>query len=281
MTRDDQIARLFARLYAGGANEQQIREWAVANHVDPSSFLASHTFPKGLNLPAVIPATTGAESAASAAANTAAKSGGFWSNLKDPNKPLFGGKMGLPKLNNIRSFLQTKPVWTGGPSIAKAGTAVMGVTQGAKALKGLYENSKAEQDLDSLKNDISLQIASNPMYDMYLDASDEKTLRQMENGNLTNNWGGALEGGIKGIPQAAISALMGSMLGPAGALVGGLGSLVNSSIKGYGQDTQEAQAKLQGLYGKLRQANEEYRTMKRPSNLRTSGLQTRYFNQLY
>jgi hypothetical protein len=157
----------------------------------------------------------------------------------------------------------------------------MGVTQGVNALKGLYENSKAEQDLDSLKKDINLQIASNPMYDMYLDASDEKTLRQMKNGTLTNNWNGAIEGGVKGIPQAALSALMGSMLGPAGAVIGGLGSLINSGIKGYGQKTQESQDKLQGLYGRLRQANEEYRTMKRPSNLRTAGLQTRYFNQLY
>ena len=120
------------------------------------------------------------------------------------------------------------------------------------------------------------------MYDMYMDANDERLLRKAENGTLTNNWSGAAEGALKGIPQAGLSALMGGLTGGIpGALIGGIGSLVNSGIQGYGQGTQEAQAKLQGLYSKLRQANEEYRMMKRPSGLRSAGLSTKYFNQLY
>jgi outer membrane lipoprotein SlyB len=120
------------------------------------------------------------------------------------------------------------------------------------------------------------------MYDMYMDAGDEKTLRQMKNGTLTNGFGDAMSGVMQGIPQAALSAILGGIAGGApGAAINGIGSLVNSGISGYGKGSQEASNKLQGLYDKLKRANEDYRTMKRPSGLRQAGLSTQYFNQLY
>lgn len=197
-------------------------------------------------------------------------------------KSLLGDKIDLSGLKGLGKDIRATRLWDGGPKISTAANWGMGLYQGGKALKGLYENISNEQDLDSLKKDVNLQIASNPMYDMYMDAGDEKLLRQMKNGTLTNNWSGALEGTVKGIPQAGLTALMEGLVGGIpGALIGGLGSLGNSAIQGYGQGTQEAQAQLQGLYGRLRQANEEYRTMKRPSGLRRAGLSTQYYNQLY
>ena len=158
----------------------------------------------------------------------------------------------------------------------------MGLYQGAKALKGFYNNANLDKDYKSLKDDISVAVAGNPMYDMYLDAEDEKLLRQMNNGTLSNNMGGAVGGAIRGIPQALISALIGGAVGGAGgAAINGIGSLVNSGISGYGQETQNATNKLQGLYGRLKQAESEYKTMKRPRGLGRAGLSTQYFNQLY
>ena len=207
---------------------------------------------------------------------------GVLNNLKDPNKPLIGGNFNMPDLKGLGSSLRAKQLWEGGPKFSTAANTLSGIYQGGKALKGLYENTQKDSDLESIKNDINLQLASNPMYDMYLDANDERTLRELRNGTLNNNWAKSAEGAVKGIPQAALSALIGGFTGGVpGALIGGLGSLGNSAIQGYGQGSEETASKLQGLYGRLKQADEEYRSMKRPSGLRRAGLSTQYFNQLY
>lgn len=220
-----------------------------------------------------------------ATANTSKGAFAFLSGLRNKfgeGKSLLGNNMNLPNLKGLGKDIRATQLWNGGPTIAKSANTIGGIYQGGKALKGIYENMNNESDLKDLQKDIRLQIASNPMYDMYMDANDEKLLRKAENGTLTNNWSGAAEGALKGIPQAGLSALVGGLTGGVpGALIGGLGSLINSGIQGYGQGTQEAQDKLQGLYSRLRQANEEYRMMKRPSGLRSAGLSTKYFNQLY
>lgn len=170
----------------------------------------------------------------------------------------------------------------GGPTVATAANTIGGIYQGVNAAKGIYDNVQSDEDLRSLKNDISSSIAANPMYDMYLDASDEKLLRQMNNGTITDNVNDVGNGIVQGIPKALLQAGLGYLTGgPVGAGIGGIGSLINSGIQGYGQGNEKASSKLQGLYNKLKQAEEEYRTMRRPSGLSSAGLQTRYFNQLY
>ncbi len=199
-------------------------------------------------------------------------------NKPGSKEPLFKGSVSLPSLKGLRE----QPVWQDGPSVGGVARTGMGLYQGAKAFKGLTENAGKDSDYNSLKNDINLSIASNPMYDMYLDAADEKRLRQMRNGSLNNGMNGALEGGMKGIPQALLSALIGGVVGGgAGAAINGIGSLVNSGIQGYGNSMDKATGELQGLYSKLRQADSEYKTMKRPTGLGRAGLSTHYFNQLY
>lgn len=169
-----------------------------------------------------------------------------------------------------------------GMSLGSLANIGMGLYQGGTALKGLYDNMNSDTDLRSLKDDINLELASNPMYDTYLDAADEKLIRQVKNGSLTNNWGGAMSGALQGIPKAALTAALGYLTGGVGgAAIGGIGSLVNSGISGYGRENEQASAKLQGLYDKLRRAGEDYRTMKRPAGIRQAGLSTQYFNQLY
>ena len=199
-------------------------------------------------------------------------------NALGSNQPLFKGNVNIPSLANIRN----QQLFEGGPSLGGISRAGMGIYQGGKALKGVYDNIGKESELNSLKRDINTSIASNPMYDMYMDAKDERLLREMQNGNLTNAWGGAIEGGMKGIPQALLATLIGGVTGGwGGAAIGGLGSLVNSGIQGYGNNIAQSSDKLQGLYDRLRQAESDYRAMKRPSGLSRAGLQTQYFNQMY
>ena len=192
-----------------------------------------------------------------------------------------GPNLGFGNVKGLLKDVQNTNVMGLG-KVKTLGTGAMGLYQGGKALKGLYDNTNKDASLTSLKNDINTAIATNPMYDMYLDATDERTLREMQHGGLTNGIGGALEGGVKGIPQALLSALIGGAVGGVGgAITNGVGSLINSGIQGYGNNVDQASAKLQGLYGKLRQAESEYKTMKRPNGLGRAGLSTQYFNQLY
>lgn len=228
------------------------------------------------------PATNAATAAS--AVGTASKAGGIrdwfskYFNKLGSNQPLLKGNFKMPSFKGIRE----QQLFEGGPSIGGTARAGLGLYQGGKAVSGLIENSKKDADMTSLKNDINTAVASNPMYDMYLDASDEKTLRQMQNGGLTNAWGGAAEGAVKGIPQALLAALIGGVAGgPSGAAINGIGSLVNSGIRGYGNELDESSGKLQGLYSKLNQAESDYKTMKRPRGLGRAGLSTQYFNQLY
>lgn len=219
---------------------------------------------------------------ATAGAGAAAR---FLAGLKErigPGKSLIHSDLKLPNLGKMASNLRQTQLWENGPKISTAANTISGLYQGGKALKGIYDNTQAESDLASLKNDINSEVAWNPMYASYLTGSDEKLMRQMKNNTMTNGVGDFASGALKGLPKAAISAILGGLTGGwAGAAIGGLGSLANSGIEGYGQGVTNAQNKLQGLYGKLRQANDDYQNMRRPLGMRNAGLQTRYYNQLY
>lgn len=243
-------------------------------------------------LPAVIDLTTGGDVAGAANASTgaagvagaASKAGlaNWFSNHIGKGKSLIGGKFDIPNIGKLAKNVRQTNLWEGGPKISTAANTISGLYQGGKALKGIYDNGQLQSDLDSLKNDINSEAAWNPMYASYLSGSDEKLMRQMKNNTLTNGVGDFASGALKGIPKAALAAVLGGLTGGwAGAAIGGIGSLANSGIQGYGQGLTNSQNKLQGLYTKLRQANDEYQNMRRPLGLRNAGLQTRYYNQLY
>lgn len=275
MNISPQLQQMYQRLITSGASDSQLSEWAATNGIPPeilTQLAASNRTP---TFGAQLPSIPGGQTANSA--GLLSKFRGMFGDGKvlGPNIGNFGDLKGLVGDVQNTNLLGLGKVKT----LSQAG---MGLYQGANALKGLSENVNKGSDYNSLKNDINLSVASNPMYDMYLDAADEKRLRQMRNGSLNNGIGGAIEGGVKGIPQALLSALVGGVLGGgAGAAINGIGSLVNSGIQGYGNSMDKATGELQGLYSKLRQADSEYKTMKRPTGLGRAGLSTHYFNQLY
>jgi hypothetical protein len=192
---------------------------------------------------------------------------------------------GFSKLKEFPSqFRNWQPFGEKGPSVGNLSVGINAGVHGVKALGGLYENSKNEADYEDLRRKILAAKISNPMYDAYLDPDQENLLRKVSNGSKTSgNFGNIMSGVVEGIPNALLSAGIGAITGggPAGAIVGGLGSLINSGISGYGQGQQASISELQALYDSLRQAQADYKSMKRPANLMNAGLQTRYFNQLY
>ena len=188
----------------------------------------------------------------------------------------------LQNLNATREKLVNNPLLgQGSPSISNIANIGGGIYHGINALSGLNSNASSQKDLESLKRDITL-ATTNPMYDMYLNAADEKLLREMNNSNTSGNWTAAGNNIMNSIPQALLNAGLGFLTGNIpGAVIQGIGTLANAGIQGYGQGTEEQYNKLQGLYDKLQRANDDYRSMKRPRGLRQAGLQSQYFNQLY
>lgn len=185
----------------------------------------------------------------------------------------------LQNVKNARTKVLGTNLWRGGPKVSTAANALNAGIQGVRVVKGFYDNSQTDTDISDLKQDIRELKLSNPMYADNLTPDQLKTLRQLDSGTQGADFGDALEGGLKGIPSALFSALMGGLTGgPFGAVIGGAGSLINSGIEGYGKAQQDQMSELQGLYEALNQGYSDYRSMKRPSNLYTSGLQSRYRN---
>lgn len=193
-------------------------------------------------------------------------------------KALFGSPgFDLSALKNLGRDVRATRLFEGGPKLGTIGTAGMGAYQGIKAIQGLTENAQSDTEYNNLIRDIKSSAYSNPMVSQYLSADQNRLLRQARTGSLdAGNWGGAAQGAVQGVPQALLSALIGGVAGGIpGALIGGLGSLGNSAIKGYGNRTREQNDKLSGLYSALQNAEMDYRD---ESNQR---IRNRHFNRMY
>ena len=168
-------------------------------------------------------------------------------------------------------------LFEGGPKIGNIGAAAMGAYQGINAIKGLTENVQSDSDYRNLIKDIKMSAYANPMVSQYLSADQNRLLRQARTGSLdTANWGGAIGGAAQGIPKALISALIGGVTGGVpGAILGGVGSLGNSAIQGYGDRTREQTDKLNGLYSALQNAEMAY------GDEANSRIRNRHFNYMY
>lgn len=196
-------------------------------------------------------------------------------------KSLFGssgsGGPDLSAFKNLGSNVRATRLFDGGPKIGTLGLAGMGAYQGINALQNGMENAQADTEYNNLIRDIKSSAYSNPMASQYLTADQNRLLRQARTGGLdAGNWGGAAQGAVQGIPQALVSSLIGGVVGGIpGALIGGLGSLGNSAIQGYGNRTREQNDKLSSLYSALQNAEMDYRD---ESNQR---IRNRHFNYMY
>lgn len=187
------------------------------------------------------------------------------SGLRDKfgeGKALFG-KLGIAPgaLKGLGTDIRATQLFQGGPKLGQLGALGMGAYQGINAAQGLTQNAQSDADYRNLVKDIKASAYANPMASQYLTADQNSLLRQARTGSLdVGNWGGAAQGAVQGIPQALFSTLIGGVTGGVpGALIGGLGSLGNSAIQGYGDRTREQIDKLSGLYSALQNAEASYR----------------------
>lgn len=206
--------------------------------------------------------------------------GGLFRNLRGrfgAGRSLFGGNFDWDAIKTLPRDIRATQLINGGPTIGQVGAAGMGAYQGIKAIKGLTDNAQADTDYNSLIKDIRSSAYANPMASQYLNSEQNKLLRQARTGSLdTANWGGALGGMAKGVPNALLSTLVGGLVGGApGAVIGGLGSLGNSAIQGYGDRTRAQTDSLSGLYSALQNAETAYR------DEANSRLRSRHFNYMY
>jgi hypothetical protein len=193
-------------------------------------------------------------------------------------KALFG-KFGIAPgaLKGLGTDIRATNLFQGGPRLGQLGYLGMGAYQGINAAQGFAQNAQADTDYRSLIKDIKSSAYANPMASQYLTADQNRLLRQARTGGLdAGNWGGAAQGVVQGIPQALFSTLIGGITGGIpGAVLGGLGSLGNSAIQGYGDRTREQVDKLSSLYSALQNAEAAYRD---ESNRR---IRSSHFNNMY
>ena len=178
------------------------------------------------------------------------------------------------------------PLWSRAGGIDKLGSlANMAgfLTHGGNAISGFYNNSQQESNLNDLMSDIESSAYSNPLADSYLTADQRRTLRDIQKDRFDDpSMSDAWTGVIKGVPKALLSAVGGYLTGGIpGAAIQGIGTLVNSGVQGYGNAIQSKDAELQALYETLASAEQDYNSMRRPANLRGSGLSSRAYNSLY
>lgn len=185
-----------------------------------------------------------------------------WSKAGKVNIPK--GKTGL----NIGNFNVGK--WS------NIGNAAM---QGIDAIGGLSEMSDLNADADTLTSQILASASGNPLLHSYLTSDDLALLGKLQRGNFdasgdfgdaTSNIGNLLSGTLSGVASGALGGLP-------GMLIGGIGGLVNSGIDNINSATSNNTARLEALYQNLLNAEQQYKSMRRP-NFTGLGVQQRYQN---
>lgn len=158
-----------------------------------------------------------------------------------------------------------------------------GIYQGVNAIKNINDTMDTNNTYDDLVRAIQKSAYANPMHSSYLTADQRDMLFRLNNGSYDSpDIGDVITGAVKNIPQALLAGAGGLATGGTiGAAINGIGSLVSGGFQGWNDASKDKQAQLQGLYQTLLDAEQDYNNMRRPTNLRSSGLQRRYSNSLY
>ena len=180
---------------------------------------------------------------------------------------------------NIASFDKGKGLSIAGKNVGKLIPWGVGAYQGLNALGELSEMSDLNEDADSLTSKILTSAAGNPLINSYLTSDDLALLGKLQRGSYdasadlgdaTSNLGNLLSG-------AGTGALMGLAGGVPGAIIGGMGGLVNGGSENMNAETTNNTARLEALYQNLLNAEQQYKSMRRP-NFSGLGIQQRYQN---
>lgn len=158
-----------------------------------------------------------------------------------------------------------------------------GIYQGVNAVKNINDTTNTNDNYDQLIKDIKSSAYNNPLHSSYLTADQRDMLYRLKNNTYDSpDVGDVFNGILKNIPQTLLATAGGFASGGLpGAAINGLGSLASGGFEGWNAASKEKQSELQNLYETLLDAEQDYNNMRRPSNLRASGLQRRYSHSLY
>ena len=126
---------------------------------------------------------------------------------------------------------------------------------------------------------ILASAASNPLLSSYLTSDDLSLLGKLQRGNYDSNaeFGDAFSNLSNLLSGAGTGALTGAAGGLPGILIGAIGGAINSGIDNMNSTTSQNTARLEALYQNLLDAEQQYKSMKRP-NFTGLGIQQRYQN---
>ena len=180
---------------------------------------------------------------------------------------------------NIVGFDKGKGLTIGGKNIGKMVPYGVGIYQGLDALGGMSEMSNLNKDVDDLTNRILTSASGNPLLQSYLTSEDLSLLGKLQRGNYdaSGSFGDATSNLANLLTSAGSGALMGAAGGIPGAIVGGIGGLINGGIDNINAETTNNTARLESLYQNLLNAEQQYKSMRRP-NFNGLGIQQRYQN---
>lgn len=188
----------------------------------------------------------------------------------------------------FKKNINLRDIWNKKQGIIPLGTGKFanigsGVTQGIQGLQNLSNLGRSTSDYNDLQGDILAAYSSNPLASSYLSPDQMRMIRQIRRGNLPENTT-ATQGAFNEIVGNLGNTLTSTGIGLAtggipGALIGGIGSLVNSGLSGANKAKQSNISQLDALYQSLVDAQAQYNAMKRP-NMTGLGLQQRY-QQMY
>lgn len=165
-------------------------------------------------------------------------------------------------------------------NLGKWGNIASGIMQGIDAAKGMSDYYNVKQDNEDLMSDIQVAAMGNPLLSSYLTSDQLDLLGDIQAGRYEASNVGVdtfLSGAVGGIGKAVPATLMGATGGLPGMIIGGVGSLVNSGIDSLSAEAGQNTAELQALYQALRDAEMQYKSMKRP-NFTGLGIQQQYQN---
>jgi hypothetical protein len=201
------------------------------------------------------------------------KIGSFFDDIKGGAADLAGtimegGKKGWANIKSGQGVL---------PQYAGLARGAMGAMAGLQAIKGIDAYQSAQEDTESLVDDILLSAANNDNYRYDLSAEQLQTLRKLKNGtyDLTGDFDiGNVLGNIGNIATGAgLGFVTGG--GPVGALLGAAGGVVDGVSSGMVGNQEKITADLQSLYNALYESEMRNKQMKRDAAMQ------RYANSVY
>ena len=167
-------------------------------------------------------------------AGTGSSGTGFFTPLQAWLKGINTGNSGwsltgMPNSLGVGNTNGKAGLTIGGKNLAPISNIATAGYQGINAIKNIDENSKAEQDRQSLLSKIKSSAAGNPMLSSYLTSDQLSQLGKVKRGYYDNTgYDFDLGGTLGGIGKGALTGIAGGL---PGMVIGGIGGGINSLLK--------------------------------------------------